>query len=157
MDDICNDKTSLYDIRLEDGSLINAAICLGEWLAMQAEATEAQRSAIAKIIVFLRNLPNPPPPDLHGEFGFEFQPNAKSKCTNNSGFWTVSVCRGMLEIFSCGRDNSTEFSWLLCPGTRNTNELSNASDWINQVSDPFKLMPPDHKLVIEASTWNVRG
>ena len=150
MSDCCQDKISPYDIRPDEEKLIRAAIGLGEWLASQAEATEPQKAAIAQMLAFLRNLPAPPPPGLHGEFGFEFaHPNG------HSGAWSVSVGRAMFEIFCCGRDDLPEFSWLLCPGAVNHNDLSCADHWIAQVSDPHALAIPDHPFVIEASTWSV--
>lgn len=150
MRDCCQDKSSPYDIRQEEGKLIRAAISLGEWLASQDEATEPQRVAIAKMLAFLRNLPDPPPLDLHGEFGFEFvHPNGDS-CT-----WTVCVCRTMFEIFCCGRDDLPQLRWLLYPGEVNRNDLSKADAWISQVSDPHALAIPNHSFVIEASTWTV--
>lgn len=155
MQDCCKDKISLYDIRPEDGPLINAAIGLGEWLAKQPEAAESQRFAIFKVLAFLRNLPNPPPPGLHGEFGFEFYFDDESEDGNDFASWSVGVCRGMFEIFSCGLNNLPEFSWVLCPGDENSNDLKRSVYWIRQVLDPRALVPLDRQLLIEGATWDV--
>ncbi|MCX8038794.1 MAG: hypothetical protein N3D11_17435 [Candidatus Sumerlaeia bacterium] len=156
MIDCCEDKTSPYEIRPEDAGLINAAIALGEQLYDFPEATLQQREAISQMLTFLRRLPAPPPPELHGEFGFELQPDNDSCDGGHFGCWSVSVCRAMFEIFSCGQDDFDEFSWNLCPGHPNRNELSKADTWIKQTSNPRALMLPGQRLVIEASTWSVK-
>lgn len=153
MADCCQDKASPYDIREEEHELIRAAIQLGEWLAAQAEATVTQQVAIAKILEFLRNLPAPPPPGLHGEFGFRYDYAGEN--VGHCGSWMVSVCRTTFEIFSNGREELPEFEWLLCPGATNHNNLSAAPAWIAQVSNPRALAIPNRIMVVEASTWSV--
>lgn len=149
--DICQDKDSPYDIRLEEIELINAAIGLGRWLAGQKEATESQKLDIFKILNFLENLPAPPPTHLHGEFGFVFDHE-----DGHQGSWFVSVCRAHFEIFCCGRHDLPEFYWCLCPGSQNHNNLTWADEWISQVSEPRALALSDCTLTIEASTWTVK-
>lgn len=153
MHDCCQDKASPYDIRPEEEKLIQAAIGLGEWLAAQPESTAPQRAAIVQMLAFLRNLPAPPPAGLHGEFGFEFVHNNLD--IGHGGAWSVSVCRAMFEIFCCARDDLPEFSWVLCPGAVNKNDLITVEAWIAQVSNPRKLAIPEHSMAIEASTWAV--
>ena len=139
-------------MRPEDAPLIHAAIQLGEWLYVQPGTDQLQQTAIAAMLTFLRNLPNPPPAGLHGEFGFEYQSNDES---GHSGCWTVCVCRALFEICSCGLDHITGFSWELCSGHKNMNDLTYAEKWISQVANPYKHLPPEHTFVIEASTWSV--
>ena len=153
MVDCCQDKISPYDIRPQETALIGAAIGLGEWLANLPEATESERAAIAQMLVFLRELPSPPPPGFNAEFGFRYDP--KDQDRGHNGSWTVSVCRAAFEIFCCGRSELPEFEWFLCPGAVNQNDLSAAGEWIAQVSSPRALAIPDHSMVIEASTWAV--
>ncbi len=148
--DCCQDKTSPYDIRPEDKPLIDAAINLGEWLSNQAITSDEEKSAIQKMLTFLNNLPSPPPEGLNAEFGFFFEsinPNAVS----HGGTWSVSVCRGMFEMYSVPVDEDDEFSWLLCPGIENQNSLYNSDTWIRQISNPNALAVDKHKLTLEAS------
>lgn len=151
MVDFRKEKTSLYDIRAEDSQLIEAALSLADWLATQAETTGSQLAAIEKMRLFLRNLPAPPPSGFNGEFGFRFDHNNPD--IGHAGCWMVSVCRGMFEIFSTGRDDLPEFEWLLRPGESNRNDLAAAQDWIAQVRNPHVLAIPLHQMVIEATTW----
>jgi len=153
--DICRDKSSSYDIRPEDEVLFQAAKDLGAWLSRQHEATEENRTAVARIRELLNNLPSVPLRDLHGDFGFLIMPNSEEHGWGHSGSWSVGVCRGMLEIYSCGREDLAEFAWELCPGWNNCNDLSNASEWIKQVSSPRALLIPNHHIEIDASTWDV--
>jgi len=151
--DYCKDKTSPYDLRPEDAELFQTAIDFGERLSRHSLATIENRQAIAKMLEFLRNLPNPPPPKLHGEFGFMIVPDEGDG--GHAGSWTVSVCRALLEIFCCGRDDLPEYSWELCPGRENLNIYTNAKEWIKQIGDPDSLITPGHHLKIEASTWSI--
>jgi hypothetical protein len=150
LNDCCQDKISPYDMRPEEDKLIRAAIDLGKWLESQVEATESQKAAIAKMLTFLRNLPEPPPIDLHGEFGFEI-----AHPDDYYSSWSVSVCRAMFEICCCSQNDLPEFSWVLCPGAINNNDLTIADEWIAQVSKPHLLLTPNSYFVIEASTWSV--
>ena len=155
MSDFCQNKTSPYDIRNEDKPLIKAAIGFADWLAARPDVTAAQIKAINEMRLFLQRLPAPPPPHLHGEFGFESHADDASLDHGHLGCWTVSVCRAMLEIFYIINEESDGFSWELCPGHVNRNDLANANDWIEQVSSPEKLLPAGQHIVIQASTWSV--
>lgn len=153
--DTCQNKNSPYEIRDDEQALIEAAIGLANWLADCPEVTVQQLEAISRMRTFLENLPVPPPSDLHGEFGFEFQPDDDLWDGGHLGCWSVSVCRAMFEIFCVGRDDLPEFTWELCPGSQNRNDLSNAIAWINQVSNPKNLKLQGQHLVIQASTWSI--
>ncbi|MDT4825828.1 hypothetical protein FQZ97_591210 [compost metagenome] len=150
----CQDKISPYDIRPSEAGLIGAAIGLAEWL-LKHEIGGSQRFAISEMLAFLRNLPEPPPVGLNGEFGFEFQPIPEEPGGEHAGVWVVSVCRGMFEIISSGCEPLAEFSWELCPGQLNRNDLSHAGEWVEQVAEPYRGLPEGHRLVVEAATWAV--
>lgn len=152
--DCCQDKTSPYDIRPAETGLFRAAIELAERL-LEHDVTDLQRGAITEMLAFLRNLPAPPPAGLNGEFGFELQSESDVSDGGHAGAWVVCVCRGLLEVFSSGYEPLTDFSWELCPGKPNQNDLSHAHEWIKQVADPYSLLPEGHRLVVEAETWAV--
>lgn len=153
--DICKDKTAPYDIRRADADLIDAAKGLGRWLAVQPQATDQQREALAAMISFLDNLPAPSP-GFNGDFDFEIQTEANAADGGDSGCWSVGVCRGFLEIFSTGRRRGTSnLTWTLCPGAVNANDISEISRWCAEVSDPCALLAPGDRLVINAFTWQV--
>ena len=154
MTDCCKDKTSPYDLRPDEKELIEAAIGLADWLAARPDVNREQLNAIAEMRNFLRNLPAPPAPGLNGEIGYRFELTDNVPERGHFGSWCVSVCRAMFEIFHVGADDTDEFEWLLCPGETNRNSLSKAREWIEQVADPMRLLPPGQKLVIEASTWS---
>jgi hypothetical protein len=149
--DICEDKLSPYDIREEEYALIESAKALGSWLQSQSETTREQLRAIEQMLEFLQALPAQSRTGFAGEFGFSYlmQDEFGAHC----GSWAVSVCRGMFEIFSTGREESEEFSWLLCPGRTNTNELLNAELWTQQVQQPRALVIAGTKFTIGASVW----
>jgi len=153
--DVCQDKILPYDVRETEYALIEAAIGLANWLTARPEVTEKQLEAVNLMRLFLQNLPAPPPLDLNEDFGFEIQPDDPEWDGGHLGSWAVSVCRAMFEIFCVGRDDLSEFSWELCPGRLNRNDLSNAIAWIEQVAAPEKLLLPGQRIVIEASTWSV--
>lgn len=152
--DCCQDKTSPYDVRPDEADLFSAAIALGERLLEHQLAT-SQRSAITEMLTFLRNLPAPPPAGLNGEFGFEFRSEYDEDAGGHSGAWMISVCRGLFEIFSSGYESLTRFSWELCPGKPNRNDLTHARAWIEQVTNPYTLLPVEHHFIVEAETWVV--
>ena len=104
---------------------------------------------------FLLDLPKPPPLDLHGEFGFEIVSDDERGDESHFGAWEVGVCRSMFEIYNARNDSGPEFTWLLCPGCENFNDLTYAQVWIQAVSDPLKLLKPGQRLVLQASTWKV--
>lgn len=155
MKDFCQDKVSPYNLKPEEAALFKAAIGLADWLVARPDATPAQLDAIGRIRQFLQDLPKPPPLDLHGEFGFEILPDDDTWDGGHLGAWEVSVCRAMFEIYYAGNDEGPEFSWILCPGCQNHNDMTYAPDWIQRVSDPMKLLQPGQRLILQASTWNV--
>lgn len=152
--DYCQDKTSPYDIRPDETAMLRAAIGLAERL-LEHELADPQRRAITEMLTFLRNLPAPPPAGLNGEFGFEFQPDSGESDGGHAGAWVVSVSRGLFEVFSSGYEPLTGFSWVLCPGKPNQNDLTHANEWIEQVADPYGVLPERHHLVVEAVTQMV--
>lgn len=154
MTDCYEDKTSPYDIRLEDAGLIRAALDLGERLCAFPETTQKQKEAITTMLAFLRNLPAPQPGGFSGEFGFRFEAKDESLDCGHFGSWCVGVYRGQFEIFSCGRDERTELAWELSPGQENLNDMTTAATWAAQVANPRALLLPDQRLVVEASTWS---
>jgi hypothetical protein len=149
--DICEDNLSAYDIREEERSLIEAAKALGHWLKRQTETTREQSRAIEQMLEFLQALPAQSRAGFAGEFGFTYV--VQDEFGAHRGSWAVSVCRGMFEIFSTGREESEEFCWLLCPGRRNTNELFNVNLWTQQVQQPRALAIAGTKFTIDASVW----
>jgi len=155
MTDCCQDKTSPYEIRPEDHDLFAAAIAFGDWLAEVPSASSSEIAAIREMQSFLRSLPSAPPPDFNAEFGFRIESNNENDDQGHFGSWSVSVCRAMLEIGCCGHDTEPEFSWLLCPGWKNDNNLQFAQDWIKQVANPLALIGKNQLLVVEASRWSV--
>lgn len=155
MVDTCQDKTSPYNLRDADAPLLRAAASLGEWLMQQPESSEAHRQAIVDMLAFLRNLPNPPPHQFNAEFGFEVCSSSDITEGSFKYCWSVSVCRAGIEIFSIGNDAFYDFFWFLCPGCENSNDLSMAHEWIQQVADPRRLVPLNHHLVIDAGRWQV--
>lgn len=152
--DYCQDKTSLYDIRPAEAGLFRAAIELAERL-LEHDVIDLQHSAITEMLAFLRNLPAPPPAGLNGEFGFEFKPDSGDSDGGHAGAWVVCVYGGLFEVFSSGDEPPMGFSWELCPGKLNKNDLSYAHDWIEQVADPYGVLPEGHHLAVEAVTWTV--
>ncbi|MFC4861224.1 hypothetical protein ACS8MQ_08800 [Pseudomonas sp. MAHUQ-62] len=152
--DYCQDKTSQYDIRPAETDLMHAAIALAERL-LEYQLTASQRSAITEMLAFLRNLPAPPPAGLNGEFGFEFRLDSEQDDGGHAGAWMICVCRGLFEVFGSGYEPLTGFSWELCPGKPNRNDLTHAHKWIEQVTDPYGLLPKGHQLIIAAETWTV--
>jgi hypothetical protein len=151
---ICLNCTADYDLRPEEARLFEAAIGLADLLAA-LDLTDSQHHAIAEMRAFLTHLPAPPPDGFNGEFGFEFQSENDELEGGYSGAWGVSVCRGLLEIFSDGFEGRGGFSWELCPGQRNQRDLTHVGEWIEQVSAPLSILPMGQVLVVEASTWKV--
>ena len=164
MSDICEDKTSPYDIRPSDAKLIGAAKSLGHKLASISGCTEEQRNAITAMLTFLENLPAPPPPQFNAEFGFQVECESVTPETPLCRGWNVSVCRSCFEIGSfysdafCNDDFEEfefEFEWMVCPGKPNLNGDFNLVPWINQVFDPESLVSDGYRLLIDASVWKV--
>jgi hypothetical protein len=155
MTDCCHDKTSPYEIRPEEIDLFAAAILFGDWLAELPSATYDEIAAIREMQTFLRSLPSAPPPDFNAHYGFRIETSNEEM--GHFGWWSVSVCRAMLEVTCSGHENEPQFAWLLCPGWKNNNDLRFAKDWMRQVSDPLKLIGNDQSIVIQASKWSVVG
>ena len=151
MADVSDNKVSPYDLREIDFPLLDAALELGDWLLRQSETTAEQSHAITLMVDFLQCLPTQPRVGFAGEFGFSYV--MEDEFGAHCGSWAVSVCGGMFEMFSTGRDESEEFSWLLCPGRPNTNELHNATLWISQLKHPRSYPVAGSKFTIDASIW----
>lgn len=128
---------------------------MANWLEKRPEASAEQIQALLEMKNFLINLPKPPTDTLNGEFGFEIVPDDKNWNGDHLGSWAASIGRAMFEIFSVGDDEFEEFTWELCPGMENHNNLSHAELWISQVSNPEALLAPGQKLVIDTSLWQV--
>lgn len=146
---ICRKPTEPYRICTSDQPLIRGALQLATWLWAQPECTAEQRTAIQTLQGVLRALPNPPPPDFCGSFGFEFISGDIDSAY--MGCWEVSFCRCCFEIFCTGfEDEAREFCWQLCPGEENHNG-EDVSLWLRGISNPKTAGPPRTLFKIVAS------
>lgn len=142
-----------YEIHSEDAPLLEAAICLGEWLGVQPEVTEDQQRAIRQMLSFLRNLPELPARGFAGDFGFSLVLDDPVYAGAHCGSWSVSVCGECLEIFSCGHDSLENFEWELTGTQMNRNHRCSMHEWIAQVTNPRGNFAPGCSFVIHACVW----
>ncbi len=146
---ICQKPTEPYRLRTFDQPLILGTLQLATWLLAQPECTAEQRTAIQTIKGLLQVLPNPPPPNLCGSFGFEFI--SSDIDSPYMGCWDVGFCRSCFEIFCTGfEDEAREFGWQLCPGEENHNG-EDVSIWLSGLSNPRAAGPPRTSFKIVAS------
>lgn len=152
----CQHPFESYDIRQSDLPLITAAINLGELLQVQPDFPRSSLAELKLLVEVLRNLPNPPSPDLCGDFGFELISIAEPN-HGHHGAWGVSFCRSLFEIYSAksAEDDPEEFSWLLCPGTENLNSLSNSSLWMAEIATPRALIRDGFRISFDAHVKKV--
>ena len=148
-----HNKILTYDIRDEDLGFIKAAKKMGSWLLERSEIAPPQALAINKVLFFLNNLPNQPEPNFNGDFGFEIY-SSDDINSDRIGAWSIGFCKTDFEVYSDESLADPEFFWFLCPGTKNDNNLYGVEKWIEQVSDPIKLLKSDNRFIINAGIYS---
>ena len=68
---LSNRSGKMFYIHPQERPLIDAAIRLGEWIAVRNELSAADREHVSRVLVALKRLPAVTP-DISGSFGFEY-------------------------------------------------------------------------------------
>ena len=150
-----------FDIPTHERPLLTAAKKLGKWVLLRLDCSDEQKIAVKKALTYLDNLPQKFDPLFNMSFGFQILPNKTIDSAKIERGWLVAFIHGEIEIGSwfsspdmdVFEEVEHQFEWFLKQDGIYTSE-SNRQSWIDQVTNPEKLVKPGYRLILDVDFWS---